>query len=520
MGNEERMKNEKQREIKKMIRPYLVRIRRQRQLNMAGKGMIMGAAVGVLVCVLAFFIPISWPFLWACAAMVAGSIIGCLLPLVLPKNTKQDMRRIDAYGFEERVQTMWELRERTDDFAILQREDATNHLQAKKAKKQIALKWERKHWIGAACGFGIMILLSVVPNPQKEALAKKNDAKNILQEQAVRVEEEMKWLAEDKKIDAEIKKQLNEELKKLADTLRKESELTEGMKEISNTQKKVAEWEKQQRKQDAERVQNELQRKEATRSLGEHLQDAQNQEALEQWEKELDEARKDAKKAQEIAKALKEAADTVADEALKEALQDAAAAIESGSMNELDQLSEDLQYALGNMEELDNDAGMSGSLGQISDMLKMMKSRVGKSSNSNQKGSNPASASGSGNGGSGSQGGKGSGKSSGNGGRNGNGGSGNGAGGGTGELKDYKQIYDATRLGGEGDIAQIEGKKAEEGESLQGEVEGVGRMDGYIPDQHALGDYREQAVQAAQREELPPAMQEWVSGYFESLQSE
>ena len=511
------MEYEKQSEMRRAIRPYWIRIRRQRQLDMAGKGMLMGTATGILLCVLAFLVPIPWSLLWASLAIMAGSAIGYVLPLFLPWSMTKRMQCIDAYGFEERMQTMWEWRDGTDAFARLQREDAMKHLQEKKARDQISFSFERKNWIGLACGLAVIGLLSIVPNPQRAALAEKANAKTIMQEQAMRIENEMKGIAENKKIDAEIKKQLNEELKKLAETLRKENALPEGMKQISNTQKKIVELDRQQREREAERVKNELEKKTATQALGEHLQDAQNKQALDQWEKELEEARKDAKKTQEIAEALKETAASLSDGALRDALEEAAAAVESGSFSDMDQLSANIQQALQNLGESDQDASTSNSIGQISDMLKMAKSQMGKSGNANQNQANLASSSGNGqasqNGQSPNQGTGGNGSSGGN-------GKGNGAGGGSGELKAYKKIYDATRVGGEGDIVQIEGQKNEQGESLQGEVEGIGRMEGYIPDQKTIGRYQEQAVQAAQREDLPPAMQEWVSGYFESLQNE
>ena len=83
-----------------------------------------------------------------------------------------------------------------------------------------------------------------------------------------------------------------------------------------------------------------------------------------------------------------------------------------------------------------------------------------------------------------------------------------------------EKIYDDSRLNDEGNNVQVQGEINTEGPRQQAETEsGDGTLDGYVPYQQVVGDYADDAVNAAKREQLPPAVQSWVEGYFSALQN-
>lgn len=526
------MKTKPDKQIWRLMKPYADKIRRRRCWLYTMRGICVGITLAVILNLVAFLIPINHIVLWSLGLMVFGGLLGYLFSIVFKEKISQMVRKIDEFGLDERVQTMWELSDVETNFAVLQRQDTIQRLQDQKInlKKQSFSFPKQYRWI---CGIGLLIIILclIIPNPQRDVLAKRRADQVTLQEQAQLVEDMRTQLNQDDSMDQAVKQELNIELQKLAEKLRKEKDLSEGIKQLSQTQKKIEELRKETETEN-QQLSDALKERNETRSLGNYLQDGSN-EALRQWEKQAE--------TKQTAEALREAAENTDNQEAKEKLEEMAKALEAGENEKAEALANQLKERM-NSGLVDNDSNISNAtFGQLGDQLNIAKGRMtqsnkkasdaegrsqkGKSDQSDSEGGqNSKSASSSGQS-KGNKQGQGNGQGSGNGessekgqGPSSNKSGGKGAGNGSGALKDFEKIYDATRLGGEGQIDQIEGQIDENGESMQGAVEGMGNFDGYIPYDEVVGEYGEEAVQGAQRENLPPAAQDWVQGYFEALQ--
>lgn len=84
---------------------------------------------------------------------------------------------------------------------------------------------------------------------------------------------------------------------------------------------------------------------------------------------------------------------------------------------------------------------------------------------------------------------------------------------------EYERIYVPERLGGEGNETALTGQKLESGSSTFSEADGAPVQKGaMVPWQEVLTQYREEAVQSMDSQEIPPGLKELVRDYFSSLE--
>ena len=83
---------------------------------------------------------------------------------------------------------------------------------------------------------------------------------------------------------------------------------------------------------------------------------------------------------------------------------------------------------------------------------------------------------------------------------------------------DYKRIYVPERLGGEGNEMVLPGEKLDSGSSTYSNADGAPVMEGaMVPYQEVLSEYRQEAVQRMDGQNIPAGMKELVKSYFSSL---
>jgi len=84
---------------------------------------------------------------------------------------------------------------------------------------------------------------------------------------------------------------------------------------------------------------------------------------------------------------------------------------------------------------------------------------------------------------------------------------------------DYERIYVPERLGGEGNETYLSGQKLESGSSTFTEADGAPVQKGaMVPYRDVLTEYRQQAVQTMERQEIPSGLKSLIRDYFSSLE--
>ncbi len=83
----------------------------------------------------------------------------------------------------------------------------------------------------------------------------------------------------------------------------------------------------------------------------------------------------------------------------------------------------------------------------------------------------------------------------------------------------YEQIYAPERLGDGGEATHVSGRPTGEGQVIsETGGKGIGDLSGYIPYKEVYQEYRNEAMRSMDRRTLPPAIQEIVRKYFETLE--
>ena len=469
--------------MKKALLPVMRRMRLQHGVMGLCWTLLALTAFSLLILILSFFIPLEKRNVWILASL-ALSILGFFIGLLWPVSYLQGARKADEQGLKERAQTAWSLRDRQDDMARLQRQDAVAHLQS---MPRIPVRVSAKPLIAAGISLAAALILFFVPNPQDAVLRQRADLRQRLEKPAVALEK-----AADRLNDSVLDKQTVQELRKLLGDLARQTRQARDSREAA-TQVSQAQQRMERLLSDARNAASEALGQAGLDALAEALE-AGDMNAMEQALENMD------------GDALSQAAQNTANAAAASALQAAAQALSSGSAAQAAQ-------ALGQLSA----AGLSA--GQAAAAMQSAKAAA--------------------------LGGQGQGNGQGQGQSGGQGGNGQGAGGGAGQgstnqdassggagrqsasaggregryhLGEYEQIYDPTRLGDGGEITQSTGTVDENAQMSELTLSpGLGSASGSVPYDQVVGEYQAAAVQRAQEAALPGYAQQWVADYFSAL---
>lgn len=460
--------------IRSALRPVKGRMRVLRAVRCACWGLMAGAALCAAILLASFFVPMHDRALYLLLAALCPPALAGLAGLLWPVGTARAARKADDCGLKERVQTALVVQNRQDDMARLLRRDALRSLQTLRVRKAMPVRAARLPLYIAA---GLMLAcgaMFLIPNPQDAVLRAQRQLHQKIAAQQEKLNDAQKQLEQAKLTDKQL-----QELRKILGDLARETGRAKDQREAMTS---------------------------ITQAQGDASQ------ALEDAMQGMDQ--------QALSQALAEAAEQAAAGGMEEAAQAlnaAAQAAASGSISGAAQ-------ALGQLTS----ASMAAS--QMSAALQSAKTAVSGAAQS-AAGQGGAKGDGSGKGqgagqGSGNGQGKGSGTGAGKGSTNEDAGysQSNGAqrqaGSGMAQYKtgQYESIYDPTRLGDGGEISQSTGKVTQNGEHTQLQLTpGLGNTQGSVPYDQVAGEYRDAAVQSAQQDNLPDYARQWVNDYFTAL---
>lgn len=562
-------KNHQNAPLAKLLRPYARRIEARRRVKRFALVCCMGAGAALVVTAARFLLPLEFPLAKALLTALGVLVLGALVLPFFPLKSPDMAVEIDKLGFQERVQTAWALRGDDSVFAVLQRQDTEAALGRGDPKALIPIRPPLRSFAIAGSGLLLCCALALLPTPHDQVLEERGETRRVMAEQAQRIEADIEAIARDDSLTEAQRTALNERLQKLAQQLRRENDYREGIKEVSRLQNELSELKKQRAKESAAALKDALSRQSETEALAKDMEGKSPQEAQESMEKAVSDAMDKAGEdgegssdaADALSRALAQAAESAAaagqtqlgdamkdlsealaeldEQALAEALEQLQNALdENQEASSLAQLSGDLKLSKSRMSQL-SQASNAGNTSQLSNSQQGQdgqdgqegqdgqSSQQGNQGGSHSGGQGPGQGHGQGqNGGDGQGAGQGQGNGSGSGSGSGQGGtgtgqgsgSGQGAGAGSGALVESEEIYDDRRLGGEGNQVDIQGDLNLDGPRSQADTDaGEGTLDGYLPYKQVVEEYADSAVSAARRGQLPPAVQGWVTEYFDAL---
>jgi len=480
---------------------------------------------------------------------------------------KQLIMTADSLGLKERIITAWYLMGDNSEVAMLQRQDTKRALESTNLASAYRIRVDKRLYITAACLVITAFLLTFIPGRVHGDTVIRESLIQKMKESEKQIEDEIKSQKQkNPEISDEQMEQLKEALEKLKGEFRKAKSEEDALKALAQMENQLDNLKRQDPLRGLKTLENVLNNSQLTRDIAEALAEKDGESLREALEKLAEEPDND-EKIKELAEMLKQAAMNMGDNSmLSDALQNLAASAGSGEIsgNELVQsLMELIQQAEENaagQQDFENALGDVGNaLGNARRSISAVDRRVasgntgrmqrqpGESGNNNgsdEGGQQPGNNSG-------SQGGNQNQNQAGNegGGMARNGSSGNNqqmggeSGGGAGEgstgtdmgysdgeqsggrrapgewkEEDYKRIYVPEHLGGEGNEITLSGRVLDSGSSTYSEADGAPVKKGaMVPYREVLSEYRTEAVQSMEKQDIPSGMKELVKSYFSSL---
>lgn len=532
--------------IKKALVPLRRRLRLTRAVRAVAYGVIVGLCAAAIRLLVGFWLPLEHAATDVLWLVLGGVALAVFMALLIGPDTAGSCQKADALGLKERLQTAWELRGRTDDMSVAQREDAIAQLADLPLRARLPIRIPKRITAIAGGAAVLVAVLAVLPNPQNDEIARRAEAAATFNKQAEALEKQALDLDKNKTLGEVERKELQESLRKLASSLRENRDYKQGLKEISHTQQEFERIEKQKASESLARASEALRKNAETQALGEALEH-KDEAALQESLSKIAAAAQNKDGAQSLREALEEAladmeGESTGDPALDEALQNLSNALASGDSQQIANALNNVSQAAQNLMN-----GSASSLDDVNAMLRISKLQIASVGTQSMQvqGTQGQGQNGQGQG----QSGQGQGQNGQGQGQNGQGqgqgqGNGTGAGIGTGSsnkdagykesggrtpmqgdatgdpgrIGQFEQIYDPRLLGGEGESSQIRGDLNADGSSEQADIgPGQGDLSGYIPYGEVVGEYRENAVKAMDRQDIPPAMRETVEQYFSDI---
>lgn len=503
---------------------------------------IAAGAVSLLMAFLSLFVVIPFirlKLLYVLAACLPVTFIGSL---VTAPSWKKVMVQADNLGLKERIITAWYLRDDPSPIAKLQREDTKTVLKNVNLVSRYKIQLSKKMVMAASLLILSAFAISFIPGKvfQKTQLREALITENKEQEKEIAdtIKQQQQKYPEMTEEQLAALKEALEKLKEALKQAKTKEDALKGLAQMENLMKKL---QSQDPLQDLKELENALAGSPLTEDLAKAMENEDEQalkEALEQLKKEMEEEAA----LDELSELFKQAAANMGDNSvLAEALQKLAgsAATSTMSSGELTQSLSDLLEQ--SKENAQSQQAFQQAVGEIAKASTNARRTIARAdSGINQPGNNSTkTAQGEGNQSSGQGKGEGGGNQSGSGKSSGQG-SGSGAGEGsthedagynegdqpgsgrapgTRKENEYQRIYVPERLGGEGNESAISGQKLESGSSTFSQADGAPVHKGaMVPWQEVLSEYREEAVQSMESQDIPPGLKDLVRDYFSSLQ--
>lgn len=489
--------------MKDALRPVSRRIRLQRGVRGVALGLLSGLAACLLLVAASFFVPMAWLMPALLGALALCPLVGGLLGLLWPVSRLRAARLADRCGLKERAVTAMALAAEDTPMARLQRADAEAALAALPLRQAMPLRAPRRWWLSALALAVMAAGLLLLPNPQDAVLRARAEEKRERLALADTVEEAAEQLAKEA-LTPEEQQELRRITRDMAEALREAGDKREALEALDQSQQSLDDL----RRQVSERT---------TQSLSEALGAQPGLEKLS--------AAMESGDAAEMQQALADLGAAMESEAglssLAEGLQQAADALPAGAMQQALLSSanaaaqDDANQAMASLEDAlaaGEAGGQSGT--NMAALMRMARTGVAQSGSGSGQGSGQSPGKGAGGG---------AGMGSTNQDMSGAGSTGNTAASGTGtapgeeRVREYERIYDPTRLGGDSEATHVAGQQ-QEGQQQQMQLgPGQGSFEESVPYTQVVGAYQEAAAQSMRRENLPGALQDFVTRYFDAL---
>lgn len=491
------------------------------------------ASIGALGLYLAFvllsrFVPIYNAYvkgvLVACAVISSGFIIS------LFKTPKDQVaaKILDSKGLKERTLTALELLNEDSAVAILQRQDALEHLKTLNIKEAIKIKVPTRYMIISSLLAISIVISGFIPNPMEKKAIEIFNVKKEISRQQKEVEGIIKRVENNNELTLQQKEEAMAALEELKKELSKAKDVKDGLKALERTENKIEMLKQKYTDKDLNNIIEELSKNEVTKDLAETLKRGDTNRLKSDLQRAADELKNlNQEDLKELSQNLSQLAKSLEQNPqLAEAFYELAQKMASGELgdlqNEISSLNKEISRL---MENQDFSRAMEDVMESLRNATAQSQGQQGQEQQGQGQGQNQGQSNN-----------QGQGQNQGQSGSQPGGGAGEGTGqdskaqspGGTGignkqpsekDVREYEKVFTPSLLGGEGEKSQLQGNKNNEGNTNEYTVDnGIGIKGEMKPYNQVIGEYREKAFQNIEGRQIPQSLEDIVRDYFTSLE--
>ncbi len=526
-------------ELVRLVRKIRDRLHTALIINYMILGVAAALCVGIGVVIAARFIPIYDVYL-NILKLVGVFILAAFLYSAFrtPKDAYAALK-VDSFGLKERTVTALELVGNQSTFAVLEKNDALEHLQNIDYKKKIPLRPNKRYLLICLMLTAALALSGFIPNPMAGRAEELHKLKTKVSEQQKKADKLIEKVKDNPKLTEEQKKELEKKLTELKKELKAAKDEKEINKALGRADKKLEYIkDKYAPSEDLNKIADAFAKNEMTKPLADMIKKGDEKAFKANIKKMAEELKKlSTEEKQKLADELSKLAQEIKNNPeLSKAFSGLANKLASG---ELGDLSSELSELDQSISELMQDESIRNAISELTKELgnaninqnNGQQGQQGQDGNGHQgQGNTPG---GNGKPGQGNQpGGNGQG-----------GGQGGGAGNGTNmgnenqtpippstsgiskkdgsQKKDgeYEKIFTPETLGGEGETSNLNGSKGTGGTTEQVITDKSQTVRGSsVPYNQVVGQYKDKAMESINTSDIPAGMKDIVKEYFTSLE--
>ncbi|MGE5629514.1 MAG: hypothetical protein ACM3TR_00280 [Caulobacteraceae bacterium] len=525
-------------EIVKIVRRIRDRIHTALILDYVVIGVMAALCLGVAFAIASRLIPIYNVYLY-----ILGLVGACIAVMFIygafktPKDSYAALK-VDSLGLKERTVTAIELVGDQSTFALLEKNDALEHLKSFEYKKKIPLRPNKKHMLVCLILIGVLVLAGFIPNPMAGRAEELHNIKKKVVEQQKKADKLSEAVKNNPKLTQEQKKELEQKLTELKKELKSAKDEKDIKKALSRAEKKIDYMkEKYATGENLNKIAEAFAKNNMTKAMADMIKKGDEKAFKESIKKAAEELKKlSPEEKQKLAEDLSKLAQELKNNPeLSKAFSEFAKKLASGDLgdvsSELSQLDQSISELMENesirnaISEIAKELGNAGTSQNNGQQGQQGQDGGGHQGQGNMPGGNSQQ-------GSGSQPGA-----------NGQGqGQGSGAGSGTdmgsekttpitpssgiskkdgSEKKngEYEKVFTPKTLGGEGETSNLNGKKGTSGTADQVITDKSQTVKGdSVPYNQVIGQYKDKAMNSMDSSDIPTGLKDMVKEYFTSLE--
>lgn len=526
-------------ELVRLVRKIRDRLHTALIINNMIIGVAAALCLGIALVIAARFIPIYNVYLNILKLAGAFALTAFLYSSFRTPGDAHAALKADSFGLEERTVTALELVGNQSTFAVLEKNDALEHLKNIDYQKKIPLKPDKRYLLVCLILTAALALSGFIPNPMENRAEELHKLKAKISEQQKKADKLIEKVKDNPKLSEEQKKELEKKLSELKKELKAAKDGKEISKALGRTEKKLEYIkDKYAPGEDLNKIADAFAKNEMTKPLADMIKKGDERAFKANIKKMAEELKKlSPEERQKLADDLSKLAQEIKNNPeLSKAFSQLSNKLASGELGdfsgELSELDRSISELMQNesirnaISELAKELGNANSNDISSQQGQQGQDGSGHQGQGNTPGGNGKSGQGNQPGGNGQGGGQGGGAGSGT-----NMGSENqtpippsssGINKKDGSQKkdgEYEKIFTPETLGGEGETSNLNGSKGTGGTTEQVITDKSRTVRGSsVPYNQVVGQYKDKAMESINTSDIPPGMKDMVKEYFTSLE--